>query len=67
MVCELSQLFIKYLEDTLNDVADIVRPLREDGELKEGPMERGKRDYNARLRSLTTIMYSILVGKGCQQ
>lgn len=45
MVCELSQLFVEHLEDTLNDVADIICPLGEDGELKEGPTERGKRYY----------------------
>ena len=37
MLYELSQLFLEQLQHTLYDIADVVRPLREDGELKESP------------------------------
>ena len=37
---ELGQLLIEHLEDTLDDIADIVCPLGEDGKLKESPRER---------------------------
>ena len=37
---ELSQLLLEQLQHTLNDIADIIRPLREDGELKESPEEK---------------------------
>ena len=37
VVYELGELFVEYLEETLDDIADLVGPLRENGELKESP------------------------------
>ena len=34
---KLNQFFLKQLQYTLNDIADIICPLREDGELKKSP------------------------------
>lgn len=40
VIYELGQLLIEHLEDTLDDITDIVCPLGEDGKLKESPRER---------------------------